>query len=196
MPHSKPPRISWPRIQEPYLDEVGPVDPNVYALGGEVWPLAEPMIARTTKDPDSAQRLMMKAIAKVSRVCEEKSEPITNIKAYLLITFRRLLMEEFLKQTGHAERNAQIEIGGSFERSESDIAKTILVHEILERADAWTREVLELMVLGHSFSEIAKIYGMESNHVRSNWHKRMNKLKKQIRRETQAAERKIWGKRR
>ncbi len=183
----------WPEVKGAYLDEFGPIDPKVYTHASSLWPAVEPLVRRTIRDVQNGQRLMIKAVALVSRKLAEQPERMTNLKGYLAQTFRRLLFEEFEKQTSHAERDAEAaaRISAIPDCPEDEINKLILVNEILDRADTWTREVFHFLILGHTLDEIGHQYHMKGNFVRSQLSKRVKKLADQIRKETRAAERKI-----
>jgi DNA-directed RNA polymerase specialized sigma24 family protein len=188
-PHANP----WPEVQGAYLDEFGPIDPKVYTYATSLWPAVEPLVLRTIRDEHHGQRLMIKAVALVSRKLAEQPGRLTNLKSYLSQTFRRLLFEEFEKQTNHAERDAEVFALTTAipDSPEDEINKLILVHEILDRADSWTREVFHFLILGHTLDEIGSHYHMKGNFVRSRLSKRVKKLADQIRKETRAAERKL-----
>jgi DNA-directed RNA polymerase specialized sigma24 family protein len=195
MPHKKPDNFrttSWPDIEVAYVDEFGPIDPIVYAQAGTLWPLVEPLVLRTLRDGQNGQRLMMKAVALVSRKLAEQPERMINLKSYLFQAFRHLLFEELEKLTGHAQRDAEVaaRITAIPQRSEDEINRIVLIHEILQRADNWTRETFELLSLGYTFDEIARECGMKANFVRSRLSKRLQKLADQVRKEELAAERK------
>jgi DNA-directed RNA polymerase specialized sigma24 family protein len=195
MPHRKLDnslKTAWPDIQAAYVDEFGPIEPSVYAQAGTLWPVVEPLVLRTIKDVQNGQRLMMKAVALVSRKFAEQPERMINLKSYLFQVFRHLLFEELEKLTGHAERDveAAARIAVIPQRSEDEINRIVLIHEILQRADKWTRETFELLTLGYTFDEIGRKSGMKANFVRSRLSKRLQKLAEQVRKEELAAERK------
>jgi DNA-directed RNA polymerase specialized sigma24 family protein len=198
LPNNPNPQKPWPEIQEGYEDEFGPVDPEVYKLAGTVWPLAQAHILRTINDYDTGQRLLVKAVVIVSRKCAEKPDQITNVKAYLIKTFYHLLLEELEKRSKHDQLETEVvdSIQSIATRSDADIERTILLHEIRQRADKWTREVLSDLVLGYKFEELADKYGMKANRLRSTWSKKLRRLEQQIGKETRAAQENILRSRR
>lgn len=191
-------RIPWPEIDGPYEDEFGPVDPDVYKLAGTIWPLAQVHILRTIHDYDSGQRLLVKAVVTVSRKCVEQPERMTNVRAYLFKTFYRLLLEELEKRGKHDPLDTKVidSIQIIATRNDVDIDRTILLHEIRERADEWTRQVFDDRVLGYTFEELEGKYGVKANHLRAEWAKKVGRLEQAIGKETRAAEQKISRRRR
>ncbi len=183
---------SWPEITDAYVDEFGPMNPTVYAMAGKLWPMVEPLVLRTMGDVDDGRRLMIKAVALVSRKYSEQPERLTNLGGYLSQTFRHLLFEEMEKVTGRARIDSELvaQVAAIPQRSEDEISQVILLHEILQRADQWTRQTLQLVLLGHSFDEIGREFGMRANGVRSRLSKRIKKLAQAIENETLAAKRK------
>jgi DNA-directed RNA polymerase specialized sigma24 family protein len=181
----------WPEITEAYEDEFGLVDPEVHKLAGTLWPLAETLALRAIQDGQAGQRLLVKAVAIVTRKFAEQPERMTNLKGYVFKTFYRLLSAESAKINRNSQLDDELERGEpTFARkSEADVDEIILVHELMRRADERTREIFHFLALGHSYEEIAKEYGVGANHLRSQWSKKLRKLKKQILAETRAAER-------
>ncbi len=194
MPRPKTPNLPtsiWPEIQGAYVDEFGPVDIEIYNLAGDMWPSVQTRIQRTINNLEEGQRLMLKAVAIVSRRSNEQPERMTNTRAYLFVTFCRLLLEEHRRQAGHDQLDANF--GGSFSTPKDpdyvDIEQAILVREILERADDWTREIYEYLILGYAHEEIALKLGIKANQLRSTWSKKIARLRKQIQLETRSAQR-------
>ncbi|MGI9065873.1 MAG: RNA polymerase sigma factor [Pyrinomonadaceae bacterium] len=198
MPRPKTPNLPtliWPEIQGAYIDEFGPVDIEIYNLAGDMWPSVQSRILRTINNLQEGQRLMLKAVAIVTRRRNEQPERMTNLTAYLFVIFCRLLLEEQRRQSGHDQLDANtIEGLGNQKDSDSvDINQAILVREILDRADAWTREIYEYLILGYSYEEIAPKLGMRANRLRSIWSKKIGRLKKQIEQETRTSQRRTGG---
>jgi DNA-directed RNA polymerase specialized sigma24 family protein len=198
-PQRSSPEMPWPILEDSYVDEFGPIDPNVYSLAAGLWPLATRAILRTIQDLQVGQKLMVKAVAIVSRKLDEQPEKLTNPQAYLFRVFSNLVSEEREKTAKHGQLDMGLlvpSVGLAADSSESVLCRTILVHEILRRADPWTREVFELCILGHTFQEIGRKYGMRANHVRSKWSKQIAKLTDRIQAETKAAEKAALQRRR
>jgi hypothetical protein len=196
MTDPKNPNLSippWPDLQEGYLDEFGFVDPEVHKLAGMLWPSFQPRILRAINDLDSGQRLMMKAVTIVSRRRQEQPEQMTNLRGYLSVIFAHLLMAASRRQAGLDQlddENTDLP-GTTNDGSGTQIELSILADEILHRADEWTKQVYEHLVLGYTFEEVAQKFQMKANHLRAKWWKNISRLKKQIGKETKAARQKI-----
>lgn len=196
MPHnSDPPPPPWPEIKETYRDEFGFIDPDVYKFAADVWPLAESPSFRNLID---AEHLLMKAVAVVSRVCAEQPGKLSNLKGYLYRTFSRLLLEQLRKQQRQEPLEDALlnQAEALTTRSEDDIGRMLLVHEIMNRADSWTREIFWALIQGYSLEELAQIKNVKANVIRSKLSKNLSRLRKQIEKETRAAEQRILQRRR
>ena len=200
MPPQKDPNLpnsTWPDIQDAYTDEFGHVDPEIYNLAGAMWPSVRTRILKAIDDLGEGQRLMIKAVTIVSRRRREQPEQMTNLPAYLSVIFGRLLLEASRKQAGLDQLDAGVAARHSATTGlEADINRTILVQELLQRSDDWTREVYEHLILGYTFEELAPKFGLKANHLRSKWAKKITLLKKQIEKETRAAQQRILQDRR
>ncbi len=191
MPHkSDPPPPPCPEIHEAYEDQFGPIDPDVYKFAAEVWPLAESPSFRNLID---TEHLLFKAVAMVSRICVEQPGKVSNLKGYLYKTFSRLLLEQLRKQQRHEQLDSAVldRVEALTARSEDDIARIILVHEIMNRADDWTRETFWALVQGYTLEELAEIKEVKANVIRSKLSKNLSRIRKQLEKETRAAEQRI-----
>jgi len=192
-PHGSKPEIAWPDLDASYVDAFGPIDVAVYDIARNIWPAVTSSVLRTLRDLHAGQTIMMKAVALVSRKLGEDPQRITSVHGYLYRTFMRLLREEAETEGKHAELNRTLLVSNEANPKQSDSAvyEVILIHQILERADAWTREVFQLRLLGHTYEEIAARFGMKSNHVRSEASKELRRLVKVIAAETREYERRV-----
>jgi restriction endonuclease Mrr len=166
---------SWPEIEDSYMDEFGPVHPDVYKIARELWPSARPLILRTVNDFDTAQTLMMNAVATVSRRYQEEPERLTNLRGYLFVTFSRLLYKASTKQARHeqlADEALALPLIGT-----SDVEEFILLRELLERSDDWTRRVFEYLTLGYTLTEVAAILETKPNALRQKWKRKLNRAR-------------------
>jgi hypothetical protein len=191
MPHnSDPPPPPCPEIHEAYEDQFGPIDLDVYKFAAEVWPLAESPSFRNLID---TERLLFKAVAMVSRICIEQPGKVSNLKGYLYRTFSRLLLEQLRKQQRHEQLDSAVldHVEALTTRSEEEIARMILVHEIMNRADNWTRQTFWALVQGYTLEELAEINHAKANFIRSKLSKNLSRIRKQIKKETRAAEQRI-----
>jgi DNA-directed RNA polymerase specialized sigma24 family protein len=172
------PEITWPDLDSSYTDEFGRIDRTIYEIARKIWPLVVPSILRLLRDLQAGQAVMMKAAALVSRKLSEDPQKITNLHGYLYRTFIHLLKEKAEKEGRHAELNRAmlLKSEASAKRSDEAIYEIILIHQLLKRADPDTRAALELRLIGHTFEEIAKWRGMNSNHLRSEWSKEIRRL--------------------
>ncbi len=187
------PEITWPDLDSSYTDEFGRIDRTIYETARNIWPVVVPSILRLLRDLQTGQAVMMKAAALVSRKVTEDPQKITNLHGYLYRTFIHLLKEEAEKEGRHAELNHAVLLKSEASAKQSDeaIYEIILIHQLLERADPETRAVLELRLIGHTFEEIARQRTMSSNHLRSEWSKKIRRLAAVIESETREAERKV-----
>lgn len=192
-PHTTKPEIVWPDLDSAYVDAFGPIDLAVYDIARHIWPAVTPSILRTLRDLHAGQTIMMKAVALVSRKLSEDPQRITSVHGYLYRTFMRLLREEVETEGKHAELNRSMLVSNESNAKQSDkgIYEVILIHQIMDRADPWTREVFQLRLLGHTYEEIAERFGMKSNYLRSEWSKELRRLVKVIAAATREYERKV-----
>jgi ATP/maltotriose-dependent transcriptional regulator MalT len=173
--------MMWPPLESSYIDEFGPMDPEVYRVAGEIWTSwGETFALRTLRDEHAGMPLMLKSVAEVSRVRAGKINHIGNLKGYLSITYKHLVLERLEKENGHRRRDRQMLDLSLPASSEADLDRKILIQQLIRRMDPWTRRVFELLVLGYSNEEIGHALGMQANVVRSKYHKSIMRLKKQI----------------
>jgi DNA-directed RNA polymerase specialized sigma24 family protein len=184
MPHNedKPQSGVWPPLANGYLDEFGSIDPAVHEAAGRLWPAVEVHLRRAQIVSEDGQLLMLKAVALVTRARCRRTEEISNIDGYLWRTFHHLLLEELEKRALHSKLDAEFaaRLAPASQRSEDEITKIILMREILERADDWLRQVIELLQLGHTYEEIAVLIGGRANAIRSRVSKQLKILARQI----------------
>jgi DNA-directed RNA polymerase specialized sigma24 family protein len=184
MPHNrdKSPSNVWPSLTNGYIDEFGPIDPTLHEVALRLWPKVEVQLQRAQIPPEDGQTLMLKAVALVTRAKSQRAEEIKNIDGYLWKTFHRLLLEQLEKRALHSKLDAEFaaRFASASQRSEDEITKIILIREILDRADEWLRQVMELLQMGHSYEEIAMLLGGRENAIRSRVSKQLKKLASQI----------------
>lgn len=182
--------IDWPAFTAAYVDEFGPIHPDVYEAGSRLWPRAERFALVTLRDAYSGFRLMLKAVARVSEHrAKNPDEEIRDLKGYLFTTFKRLVLSEREKVAGHREVSAQLERESSLSVPDlvKNLERKILIEELVQHMDPQTRNVFEALVLGYSFEEIAARTNVKANLLRSRFHKRIRRLAKSIRQEIEAA---------
>ena len=180
MPHVQ--SSAWPPLSSAYHDEFGPIDPDVYAAAGKIWSTAQIHLRRAQVDLEDGRTLMFKAVAQVTAAMSRRTERIENLGGYLWVTFLHLVLEEVKRKELHSKLEARYtaRLEPTIRRSEDEIIKIIQVNEIRARADKWLREILELLLMGLTFEEIARLKGGRANRIRSKFSKRMKKLAKEL----------------
>src|SRR5215470_4606882 len=168
--------LSWPSLDEGYTDEFGVIRPEVYRAAGELWPQAESFVYSKLHDRSAGWRLMLKAAAAVSRKLQEQPDQIRDLKAYLWITFKRLISDEVEKENRYRplepEQQPTIDVSPSSET----LNEQILIQEVMAQMDSWTRTVFELRVLGYQFEDIAQMLKLRPDLLRSKFNKKIKKL--------------------
>jgi DNA-directed RNA polymerase specialized sigma24 family protein len=184
--------ISWPAIKAAYTDEFGRIEMEVYQMAGELWPWAEGYSRRVLQDEPAGQRLLLQAAAIVSRVRAESSDRIGNLRAYLIRTFKRLVLAQLEKESGHRRLESEMlhDSTGEAVASTAELDQKILVQQIVKRMDEWMRKVFEELILDHTFEEIARKSNQNAHSLRTKYNKYLNKLMKQMQAEMLAAEKK------
>ena len=174
------------------MDEFGQIEADVYLVASELWGQAERYSIKVLQDAQTGQRLLLKAAALVSRINKESPAQIDNLKAYLYRTFKRLVLAQLETENGH--RRLEVEHLSQFQESVDslsiDIDRKILIQQIMGRMESSMREIFELLVLGHTFEEIAPQFNQSAHTMRTRYNKRLKKLSKQIRDEIIMAEKK------
>jgi DNA-directed RNA polymerase specialized sigma24 family protein len=173
-------QLSWPSLDEAYIDEFGVICPEVYLAAGELWPQAEKFINSKLYDRPAGMRLMLKAAAAVSRKCEEQPDQIRDLKAYLWTTFKRNIYEEAEKESRYQPLETEQQRKNNVHPLSETLNDQILIEELMAQMDTWTRTVFELRVLGYQFDDIARMLKMRPNLLRSKFHKEIKKLSRRL----------------
>jgi DNA-directed RNA polymerase specialized sigma24 family protein len=180
---------AWPTVDAPYIDEGGPVDPEVHQAAGTIWQHAEVFATSTLRDPAAGARLLMKAVIIVSRRRAAPDIRIDDLRSFVFQVYKHLVLAELKKQNRRREIEARWEDFVVPARSVADeIDRRILIEQLCERMDQSTRDVDQWRVLGYTFENIAQFLGLGANHVRSEFSKRMARLREQLREEARSAE--------
>ena len=165
-----------------WTDQYGTIAGEVYEAAERRWPQMESFARQTLGDPHTAQQLLMKACALVTRSLTNEPGHITHLASYVEVTWKRLVLAELAKE--RKQQQHQAEIAQDARRSASDnvqqIEQHILVQEIVARMDDWTRTVYEYQVLGHTFEEMSQPLGQSGHVIRTKFGKKLKKLKQQI----------------
>jgi RNA polymerase sigma factor (sigma-70 family) len=176
-----PDPTSWPSIDAAYTDEYGRVDAEVYQTAGQIWGQAEKLALTALRDHAAGLRLMMKAVAIVSRRRADADVHIDNLRAFLFRVYKNLVFAELKKQNRRREIEGQWDHDSApVNQTADDLDRRILIEELVSRMDARTREVFELRMLGYKFEIIGEFLGMDANHVRSVYSKSMARLRREV----------------
>jgi DNA-directed RNA polymerase specialized sigma24 family protein len=167
----------WPLLDEPFDDEFGAIAPDVYAAAAHIWPRAENFASRVLGDGAEGVTLMMRAVADVCRY-RARGHVITHLSGYLYRTFCRLTMAEKERLDHHKrlEEANHDRLPSGLSPDSSKVDETILVDQLRQRMDPWTREVFDLRWLGHTFDEIGEMKGVRPATVRDRLHDNLKKL--------------------
>ena len=170
-----------PSIESGFVDEFGEMDPSVYAAAQEIWPKAERWAEQILFDVHLGTQLMMKAVARVTAAKLAGTE-ITNLRFYLLRSFKNLILAELEKENGRSKLiNERLAPDASRRHgSEDELNRKILINELRLEMDDWMREVFDLLVLGYTFEELVPRYGSASNVIRSKFSKKLIRLNRKV----------------
>lgn len=169
----------FPPIEAAYKDEFGEVDPEVYQTAKEIWSPAKSFALRLFHDSHRGLDLLLKAVVKVSRA--RKTVEINNLKGYLFLTYKRLVLAELEKENGHRRILAEhYDTDGFNTKPEDDLNKKILINELRRRMDDWMREVFDFLSLGYNYEDLVPRYGKAANIIRSKYSKKTAKLARRI----------------
>ena len=180
--------LEWPPLEEIYTDEYGEINPLVYRAAGELWPQARAFALAKLGDWAEGHRLLLQAVVSVS--CQNVDEDIRNLPDYLFSAYRHNVFAALKKTTRRQdliEQHAE-QLQPTPPAPAEALQTKVLIEELRQHMDDWTKEVFEWLLLGYTSEEIGRRLGMSANHVRSKLDKRLKKLQKQIAQETRKAE--------
>jgi hypothetical protein len=100
--------------------------------------------SQTTTCADAVQQGVA---ALVTRARSEQFTRIDNLPGYLFRTFKRLVLERLEIENGHRRLETEFLLAPAAEES-ADPDEKILIQQVMQRMDALTREVFELLLLG------------------------------------------------
>lgn len=124
---------------------------------------------------------MLRAVAIVSRRRAAADVQIDNLRAYLFRVFKNLILAELKKHNRRREIEEHWDGHLAPLGNPADsVDRKILIEELVSRMDSWTRDVFEWRLLGHSYESIGERLGIEANHVRSAFSKKMARLRKEV----------------
>jgi hypothetical protein len=167
----------WPSLETGYVEEFGPVDPEVHRAAGDVWPRAEHVALDLLGDSGAGHRLLKRSVAAVSVLPRDRREKIRDLRGYLFQTYKRLVLAELEKMNGHRDHDVEAaEILRPSSGNASEIERQILVAQLVHRMDPWAREVFENLTLGYSFDEIGKALGSNPHVIRNRFRLALRRL--------------------
>ncbi|MCG3164092.1 MAG: hypothetical protein JMDDDDMK_05564 [Acidobacteria bacterium] len=171
-----------PEIVAAYLDEWGVVAPEVHQAAVALREQAESYARATLHNEDAGHTLLAKASAIVTRALYDQPGRITNLRAYLFQTYKRQVLAELEKEKSRerilAEGASKARSGQRGDSAEMD--QYILVQELRKRMNERTRQVFDLLCLGHSFEEIGSMLGKSSRAIRNNYYEQIARLKPEL----------------
>jgi hypothetical protein len=184
----------FPTIETAYDEEFGTVDPEVYQTAKTLWLHAEPLAVKLLHDAPKGMRLMLKAVAKVSRVRENNPSVINNLQSYLYRAYKNLILAELEQENKRSqkldrwfrEREAVLD-----ESEEAGINKKILINELRLKMDDWTRGVFDCLRLGYRYEDLVPQFGSAANVIRSKFSKKTARLAREIQEEIRRTDEKI-----
>lgn len=187
--------VNWPALDAVYDDEFGTLDPGIYAVAGSQWPAARRFAEAAVGDAATGLRLMLKATAIVSRRQAELAGGIESPAAFLMFTFKRLVLGELkkLNRRRALESERQTELLPHSDETAGALDQKILIEQIYKRMDPWMKRAFDLRMLDYSFEEMAAEFHMRANVIRSKYSKELERLRRQIDDECRLAERRARG---
>jgi hypothetical protein len=183
----------WPPLETTYTDEFGHVELEVYKTAGALWDAyGEQYELSKLADAPTGLRLMLKAAASVSQKYLDPGVQIESLPNYLFKAYKRLVLAELEKRNGRRDRDAErhAEASSLPDTTAADIDRKILIQQIINRMDAWTREIFELLTLRYNFEEVGKMRGESGHRIRTKFAKKLKSLKKHLEAESAPADKK------
>jgi hypothetical protein len=184
----------FPTIETAYDEEFGRVDPEVYQAAKTLWLHAEYLADKLLHDAPGGLRLMLKAVAKVSRVRENNPSVIRNLNSYLFRAYKNLLLAELEQENKRFQKLDRWfrECEAVFDDGEeAKINKKILINELRLRMDDWTRDVFDYLRLGYKYEELVPQFGSAANVIRSKFSKKTAQIVRKIQEEIRRTDEKI-----
>ncbi len=182
MPRHPHPTPDWGTLEIGYTDEFGKIAPDIYEAASRVWRRAQDYAARVLQGVDEARArtMLLKAAAQVTRARDEKAHQISELDAYLLQTFKRVVGAESEKDGNRRRFESEAGYEAEWYCQASNVERRILLAEIADLMDDWTRSVFRWLTLDYSFDEIARHLGMSTKAVRNKYNRRLKALIEQV----------------
>jgi DNA-directed RNA polymerase specialized sigma24 family protein len=182
MPRQPHPTHDWGTLEISYTDEFGTVAPDVYEAAGRVWRRARDFAQRVLRDADDARArtLLLKAASQVTRARDEKGNQVDELEAYVLQTFRRVVLAESEKDDNRRRFESEAGFEAGWHAQASNVERRILLAEVVDIMDDWTRSVFQWLTLDYSFDEIARHLGMNTKVLRNRYNRHLKALMKEV----------------
>ena len=143
---------------------------------------AIPRLMQRAKSSESVPGAPVTDSSQRSHALEDRGEQITNLQAYLFQTYKRLVQAELEKLRARerllAERADEVSQNGHNGSAELD--QSILIEELRRRMNQRTRQVFDLLALGHTFEEIGSMMGKSARAIRNNYYEQVARLKEEL----------------
>ena len=182
MPRRTHPTPDWGILEIGYTDEFGTITADIYMAASRVWRRAQDYAARMLPSADEARArtLLLKAAAKVTRARDERTREIDELDGYLLQTFKRIVLAELEKENNRRRLESEAGFEAEWHAQASNVERRILLAEIVDLMDEWTRSVFEWLTLDYSFEEIARHLGTNAKALRNRYNRHVNALVKHV----------------
>jgi DNA-directed RNA polymerase specialized sigma24 family protein len=161
-----------------FTDEFGEIDREVFDAAVALLPRVESYAQRTLGDAAAGQRLLMKACASVTRR-RQAGEDLANLTGYLYRTWQRLLLAELEKANGHRRLESALAAEAPRHTTEN-LDRRILLQQVIQHMDDWTRRVFEYLALDYSYEQIAKEIGGNGHAIRMKYDRKLQALAQQL----------------
>jgi DNA-directed RNA polymerase specialized sigma24 family protein len=167
------------------MDEWGIVTPEVHQVAVALREQAENYARATLHNEETGRTLLAKAAAIVTRALSDQPGHITNLSAYLFQTYKRQVLAELEKEkTRERILSERVDMRASAERDDSlELDQQILIQELRRRMNPRTRQVFDLLSLGHTFEDIGLMLRKSSRAIRNNYYEQIARLKQELRRD-------------
>jgi DNA-directed RNA polymerase specialized sigma24 family protein len=167
----------WPEFAGSYLDAFGHIDADIFQTAGSLWPYAARFGRSLGFDETTAQTALIKACANVSAARLRGTE-VGSLGAYLIISYKRELWGKLPIRDRYVVLDPEHE--NSTESSGLALDQKILIEELLSKMRTEPRSIYEMLILGHTYEDIAKRLGRQSNVLRSLIFKELERIRKAI----------------
>jgi DNA-directed RNA polymerase specialized sigma24 family protein len=160
------------------------ISPDVLSAAEEIGRRALRHAEALLIDPSVAANLLEEAAATVSRAMSAKAmsqHPIRDLHSYLFRAFIRRVIKKHKRDLSSAEslRIHSREVPNSVD-PRSLIENRILIDEFLMQCDPATRDMLWRRIVGFSWKEIGRSYGISSHAAESRFNQTFQKARRKL----------------